>query len=547
MNKIIIVVSLIVIFIGGYFIYQFTSGEDSQYITEQVQRGEIRQIVSVTGTVTPAKQIDLEFETSGKLQNLYVQVNQKVKAGEKLANLKVSELYAQLRSRQALLDLAEAKLAKTLSGTRSEEIEIYQAAVNDAKVSVANKEQALIDAQEDAENDLESAYQDISDILNDAYLYADDALNKQIDELFEGDNTNSPDLVFSTSDSSLQSQAESARVNAGKELAKIYDEITYLNENDYDDLDYSLSKVKDSLRQISNHLSVISSALNTAITTSNFTESDLSTAKTNLSAARTNINSEISSITTQQQTISSTKITNQTNLNTAQANLDAAESSLIKARQELSLKEAGPQKEDIDLAQAEVNQAQANLQQTQAAISKAILFAPVNGVVTKIEKELGETVAIKEKVISMISDTKFQVEANISETEIAKVKINDQIEMTLDALGPSEKFKGKVIEIDPAETVISGVIYYKVTSVFEAEDERIRPGMTVNMDILTDKKQNVLYLPYYVIKQENGKKYVLVKRGEQTVKKEITSGLEGETRVEIIKGLEEGDKALTEE
>ncbi len=546
MKKFIVIASIFVILIGGYFIYQSTKDLESESVIEQVQKGEIKQLVSVTGTVTPAKQINLEFEKSGKLQNLYVQVNQQVEAGQKLVSLSSVDLYAQLRSRQAVLDLAQAKLAKTLAGARTEEIEVYQAAVESAKVTVDNKEQALIDAQEDAKNDLANDYQDVPDILNDAYLYADNALNKQIDELFEGDNTNTPELTFITTDSSLANQAESARVEAGRNLAKIYNQINNLDESDYENLDAAMTEVKSYLKEINNSLSIISSALNSAITTSSFTESELSTYKTNLSTARTNLNSEISSITSQQQTISVTKVSNQTSLNTAQANLDSAESALAKAEQELALKKAGPQKEDIQLAQAEVNQARANLQQIQAEISKTILFAPVTGIITKVEKELGETVSVKESVISMISKAKFQVEANISETEIAKVKVNDQIEMTLDALGPQEKFSGRIIEIEPAETVISGVIYYQVTSVFEVEDERIKPGMTVNMDILTDKKENVLYLPYYVIKQENGNKYVLVQEGEKKIKKEIKTGLEGETRVEIISGLKEGDKVLAE-
>ncbi len=546
MTKLIVIGSIIVIFIGGYFIYQATSEKELAYAIEKAERGEIKQTVSVTGTVVPAKQIDLEFEKSGKLQNLYVQVSQQVEAGQKLAALGASDLYAQLEARKAALAMAEAKLAKILAGTRPEEIQVYQAAVENAQVAVANKEQALLDAQKDAESDLAGEYQEAPDILNEAYLYADNALNKQIDELFESDNTNSPDLVFATNDSTLASQAESARVEAGRSLVKIYDRIISLDPSDYDSLDATMAEVKESLNQINNGLAIISQALNSAITTTNFTESDLSAAKTNLSAARTNLNSEISSITSQQQTISSTKLTNQTNINVAQANLDSAKSALAKAEQELVLKEAGAQSEDIQLARAEVSQARANLQQTQAELSKAVLTAPVDGVVTKIEKELGETVAVKEKIISMISDTKFQVEANISETEIAKVKINDQIEMTLDALGPEEKFSGRVIEIDPAETVISGVIYYQITSVFDLEDERIKSGMTVNMDILTEKKQDALYLPYYVIKQQNGGKYVLVEQNGEVVKKEIKTGLEGEARVEIIEGLKQGDQVLIE-
>jgi len=140
---------------------------------------------------------------------------------------------------------------------------------------------------------------------------------------------------------------------------------------------------------------------------------------------------------------------------------------------------------------------------------------------------------------------KFAGEFNVSETEIAKVKLQDRAEMTLDALGPEEKFEGKIIEIDPAETVVSGVIYYQIKSVFDARDERIKPGMTVNLDIVTAQKENVLSLPYFVVKQSNGGKYVEVLKNGQRERKTIQTGLEGETMVEITSGLDEGEKVIS--
>jgi len=113
-------------------------------------------------------------------------------------------------------------------------------------------------------------------------------------------------------------------------------------------------------------------------------------------------------------------------------------------------------------------------------------------------------VAANAAVISVLSNAKFEIEANVSENEIAEVSLADPVAITLDVLGPSEKFSGRIIKIDPAETIVSGVVYYKVTSVFDVEDVKIKSGMTANLDIQTDKKENVLYLPYYVVK---GKKW----------------------------------------
>jgi len=547
MKKIIIITSIIAIIIGSYFSLRAIFGSKSDYQLIEVARGEVVESVSVTGTVISAKQIDLEFENSGKVKEIEVAVGDQVTTGQVLVRLDTAELSAQLQSNQAALEIAQAKLAQTLAGTKPEEIQVYQAAVNKVEVEVANEEQALRDAQDDAVSNLDQAYEDVIDVLNDAYLKSDDAVRQKINDLFTGGETSNPQLTFQTADLQAENDAEWQRIVTGNELDKFEDEISILNTEDYNQLDNILVKAKEHLTVISDFLTILSDALSKATATTEVTSSDLATYRSNLNTARTNVNTALTNLTTQQQTIASTRLTNQINLNQAQADLETARVALKKAQDELASEEAGPRQEDIDLAQAEVKQAQANLLQIREKMNKNVLKAPVAGVITAIEKEEGETASASQTVVSMISSGYFQIEANVSETEIAKVSIGDSVEMTLDALGPEEKFFGQVIKIDPAETVVSGVIYYKVTSIFDVEDERIKSGMTVNLDIQTAQKENVLYLPYYVIKEKNGEKYILVLEGKEAKERTIKTGLDGETNVEITEGLKEGDQVIVGE
>jgi len=547
MKKIIIITSIIAIIIGSYFSLRAIFGSKSDYQLIEVARGEVVESVSVTGTVISAKQIDLEFENSGKVKEIEVAVGDQVTTGQVLVRLDTAELSAQLQSNQAALEIAQAKLAQTLAGTKPEEIQVYQAAVNKVEVEVANEEQALRDAQDDAVSNLDQAYEDVIDVLNDAYLKSDDAVRQKINDLFTGGETSNPRLTFQTADLQAENDAEWQRIVTGNELDKFEDEISILNTEDYNQLDNILVKAKEHLTVISDFLTILSDALSKATATTEVTSSDLATYRSNLNTARTNVNTALTNLTIQQQTIASTRLTNQINLNQAQADLETARVALKKAQDELASEEAGPRQEDIDLAQAEVKQAQANLLQIREKMNKNVLKAPVAGVITAIEKEEGETASASQTVVSMISSGYFQIEANVSETEIAKVSIGDSVEMTLDALGPEEKFFGQVIKIDPAETVVSGVIYYKVTSIFDVEDERIKSGMTVNLDIQTAQKENVLYLPYYVIKEKNGEKYILVLEGKEAKERTIKTGLDGETNVEITEGLKEGDQVIVGE
>lgn len=534
MKKIIIIISVFIIVVGGYFIYKAVSKEDVSYTLIPVLEGEIIQNVSVTGTVVPAKQIDLQFENQGKINKIGVKVGDKISAGEVLITLNTGELNAQYQSSKAALDIAEAKLAQTLAGSRPEDIQVYQAAVDNAKVSVTNKEQALIDAQDDADNDLKADYEDALDAVKTAYTAADKALLITFVQVRE-------DYFYGSSQLAFNVRAKEDIAKNKLSLAKSFLDTAEIN-SDYDNIDSALSKMKAAIVSIRDALAYLRASLDDSSLYGVVSSTD----KTSVNTERDNIDAELVNLTTVEQSVSSTKIANQTNINVAQANLETAKSSLKKAEDELVLKKAGPRQEDIDLAQAEINQAKANLLQVQAKIDKMILRAPVSGVITNIAKEQGETAQANSTIISMIGSGKFQIEANISETEIAKVDLNDKSEMTLDALGPDEKFTGQVIKIDPAETIISGVIYYKITSVFDAEDERIKSGMTVNLDIQTDKKENVLYLPYYAVKERNGQKYVLVLDGENKVEKTIKTGIQGETSVEIIEGLNEGENVIVE-
>lgn len=534
MKKFIIITSIIIVLIGGYFIYKSFSNQDIPYVLTPVLKGEVIQNVSVTGTVIPAKEIELQFENQGKINKIYIKVGDQVSAGDVLITLNTGELNAQYQSSKAGLDIAQARLAQTLAGSRTEDIQVYQSAVDNAKVSVASKEKALIDAQEDADNSLATTYEDALNAMKTAYTKADQALLIVFANIRQ---------EYFNSNNQLATAVKDQENGAKNDLtiAKGSLDVADLNPS-YDNIDLALKEMETAVTSVRNALAYLRAALDDPSIENLVSSTD----KTSVNTERTSIDTELVSLTTAEQNISSIKITNKTSINVAQANLDAAESALNKAEDELALKKAGPRQEDVNLAQAEVNQAKANLLQIQEKINKMVLKAPVNGIITGIEKEEGETVQANLMIVSMISNGNFQIEANISETEIAKVSLNDIAKMTLDALGPDDEFTGQIIKIDPAETVVSGVIYYKINCIFDTEDERIKSGMTVNLDIETDRREDVLYLPYYLIREEAGRKYVNVLEGEIIKERTIKTGLEGESNVEILEGLREGENIVAE-
>ena len=149
----------------------------------------------------------------------------------------------------------------------------------------------------------------------------------------------------------------------------------------------------------------------------------------------------------------------------------------------------------------------------------------------------------------MLTPSQFEIEAQVSEADIAKVKVDDTATFTLDAYGNGVVFQAKVMRIDPAEIVIDGVATYKVTLIASQEDSRLRSGLTANLDILTDERKNVLAVPSRAIHTDGGQSFILLATNNATAPEQrtITAGLRGsDGNTEIISGLEGGENVLVQ-
>ena len=529
-KKLIISISIITVIaamiVGSIMLQQ--SRKPLPYEFATVTKQNIIQEVNVTGKVKPANAVDLAFEKSGRVANIYVEINETVKAGNPLIVLGSSELQAQLREAKAQLEIKQANLQELEKGVRPEEIEV-------AQTKVDNAQKALADVQNKTASDLLNLYDDVSDILHSAYASADDAINKQIDDLFSNDNTDSPQLTFQTSNSQYEISSEQQRVASGSALKNFKNILDNLNSN-HDILDAALMESEQKLTTIRDFLSILTEALNVS---TNLTAANLAIYKGYVNTSRANVNSAITEVNTQKQYIASQKITNQQNITASQNSLD-------NAQKDLALKQAGATTEQIQAQEAQVRAAQANVQNLEIQISKATLRSPINGLITKQNAKIGQIITANSNVVSIISEAKFQVEANIPEADIAKVNLSNSAKITLDAYGSDVIFEAMVIKIDPAETIIEGVATYKTTFEFKEDSEKIKSGMTANIDILAAEKENALVVPYRAIINKNGDKIARVISGDNVVEKKVILGLRGsDGNIEILQGLQEGEKVIT--
>lgn len=536
-SVIISAIVLAAVVFGGYWF--FFRPEQPVYETVIAKRGDVIQEVSVTGRVKPAQSVNLAFERSGKVAEAFVKVGDKVKAGQALIALDNSELSSQLKQSEASLDSARAKLAELKRGARPEELEIAETAAANAEKSLADAEINLENTQKKADGDLANLYGSVSNILNDAYIKADDAVSKQTDEMFSNDLTTSPQLTFLVTSQQLEINAEWGRVLANDALSAFKSELSVLPDEPAK-LDVSMANAENHLKIVKDFLEDLNEALNFS---AGLSSSTLTSYKGYVNTGRTNNQTALTNITSQKQTIAAQKITNQNNVSSAESKVNDARNALAAARNELALKKAGAAEEQVAAQEALVKQNEANVQNYKVQISKTVLYSPINGIITKREDaKIGEIVAANANVISVILEAKYEIEANVPEVDVAKIKIGDEAEVTLDAYGNDVIFKAAVAEIEPAETVLEGVATYKTTFQFFEDDSRVKSGMTANIDILAGRRENAVKIPQRALIAKNGDKYARVLADGEVKEIEVKTGLRGSDGwVEIVDGLKEGD------
>src|SRR5574344_358718 len=229
------------------------------------------------------------------------------------------------------------------------------------------------------------------------------------------------------------------------------------------------------------------------------------------------------------------------------------------AKSELDLAEATYQADlaQIAAAQGTINQARAALNNNLTNLKYTRIISPVDGIVVSRAVDVGQTVAASFQTPTLFQVaqdlTKMQIEANVSEADIGKIKKGQQVEYTLDGYADAV-FYGKVAEIRIAPTTISNVVTYTVIVNVNNKEHKMIPGMTANVSIITNRSENVICVPTDALKFTpkditGGKKYkeqgLWVLRDNKPVRINIKTGAKDSDNTEIIsKQIFENDKVI---
>lgn len=283
----------------------------------------------------------------------------------------------------------------------------------------------------------------------------------------------------------------------------------------------------------------------------------------------------------------------QEQVNQATANLSNAQSSLTLAKQnydrtkslydnKAATQEAYEQATyQYNQAKNQVSTAKSDLQRAQVNLSYAQIYSPIDGIVLGKSVEQGQTVASSFSTPTLFTIAnnlkQMQVEADVDEADIGQVKVGQPVTFTVDAF-PDDVFSGTVKQIRLEPTVTSNVVTYTVIIDAPNEEEKLFPGMTASVSIITEKESGVsipMEAIFFSLKPETQeklskvgftfeslydnrddraqglkdltKKTIWIKEGQKYTERSVTVGLNDGAKTLITEGLKAGEEVVVSE
>lgn len=507
-----IVVLLIFFFLFG------GNGSSQDAKTFVVARGPIESVVRVSGKVKSATDAELAFEKTGTVRTVFKNPGDTVKKGDLIIELESTSDLAALEKARAILKQKRARYALFTDDS----------AITDGALSL-DGENALTQRVESINN----GYTEIIAAHNVLYKI----LSVYLDPFFDNDNGISPKLTFDVSSSRKQidvsggsygertvqsyltEEAQQKRTTAQTRLNTL-SSFVMNGKNDAEKVFENLSQTESFLEETQVFLIVLGDALNNA----GLQTDTLAEYKATLDTAKDALSQKVEDVKNARKTIIEKQL------------------AFRKTTHFVEDGAGGEISADILEEQAVIEEAQATVKDAEATYEKNFLRAPFDGILSTRDVDLGESVKANTVVARVIEPAGLRVEAQIGEIDVPKLSVGAAAEIYFDAYGKDILFPAHVVSIDPGEKDIEGVPTYRTVITLDAQDARIRTGMTVNIEVVAGKKDSALQIPARALISKEGKRFVKVTQNGNTQEKEIETGLRGDKgMIEILSGLSEGE------
>lgn len=561
-----IFVVLVVLGGGGFFLKQKLAAAESaseqiQYKLAAVETGKVKKTVSASGILQAWKVVDIKARAGGELTFLGVDVGSEVKAGQLLA--RIDPLDTQLQVNQARADERSA-IARRDQSSKTWQLQVKQSqiAISDAEASLrsaqanlAAAQARLITARQQSETQPE--------LTRTAIANAQASYEQARQQRAQLNETNQQQRAAAAA---AYKQAIANRDNARLQL----DRQKALVEKGF-----VAQQAVDSAQ----------AALEVAEATVMTTKIKLDTVDAELRATADSADSRIAQTKAalEQATAGKADILNrQTSVRESEAAVKQSEAAVSRARIALIQARTNTannaiRRFDIDTSTATIVRASATRVNAETTLKRTEIRAPMDGVVLSKTVEQGTIIASAlgissagASMMQMGDTSRMYIDVAVDETDVANVDLDQKVDISIEAY-PGIPFDGKVIRVDPQTTVAQNVTSVHVRVEIDNSSptfKLLKPGMNSSCAFVVGEKDNVIKVPNDALKDDSdGSKFVEVATGGKPapadpktgtpaeegmlvdVKKtkvKVEIGLEGNDETEIVSGVKEGDKIITQ-
>jgi HlyD family secretion protein len=372
-----------------YFLGNQTAA--AQYMTAKVERGNLRNTVTATGTLQAVTTVQVGSQASGTLSALYVDFNSVVKKGQVIAQIDPGVAKAQVDQSRANLQQARASLQQSL------------ASVTGSRAGVSDAQARALAAKSTVQNN--------------------------------------------------QSGVSSAQANVAVLKAQLDDAQSLLKQQE----------------------SLMASGV--------IAKREVDIAVTSYKTAEARYNQAVAQLN---QAVLSEQSASGAGIAQSQAQVQQSQAQVQQSQAQ------------VEQAKAQVQQAEAALRLAEVNLTHTTITSPIDGVVVSRDVNVGQTVAASlsaPTLFTIANDlTQMQVIANIDQADIGLVERAKSVKFTVDAF-PGKDFDGKIQQMRLNPVNVQNVVTYNVVIDVSNPEQKLKPGMTANLTVTIDERNNVLKVP----------------------------------------------------
>jgi HlyD family secretion protein len=230
----------------------------------------------------------------------------------------------------------------------------------------------------------------------------------------------------------------------------------------------------------------------------------------------------------------------QSQVDDAKRAFDVADSQLRAAR--IQVETNSYSGSDYAVARTALEQARANLLAAQAKLDQTVIRAPVDGILIARNVEVGDVVQPGKDLMVLAPAGETQVDVMIDERQLSRLALGQKALGSADAF-PNQRFEAEIVYINPAVDPLRGSVEVKLR--VPDPPAYLVQDMTASVDIEVARKADTVYAPTETVRDANGAQpWVLAIRGFRAVRQPVKLGLRGDSRIEILEGVEAGDELI---